>query len=122
MTDKNPNAMDERLNSPEQEAIRRMVQAAPGDMPSMAWRAELNSKLQRHAKQARSRLVFSWASAAVTVGAGALLLMVMFKDEPSNLDQSQPQTIARAGVEELMISAHFDAVETNSIDPAWPAN
>jgi hypothetical protein len=65
------NDLNEKLNSPAQSQLRKLVRDLPEDVPSMAWRSELNEKLRAMSDQPVARrtpwwMRFGFAGAATT--------------------------------------------------------
>ncbi|MFZ4507493.1 MAG: hypothetical protein ACOYON_07330 [Fimbriimonas sp.] len=72
--------MDEALGGTGQQSVRSWVQSIPEDVPSMAWRSELNEKLlamaTQNAKKSWQSLVWRPALGLVMAGALAAILLI----------------------------------------------
>lgn len=74
--DNQRNSMDDKLNQPSQQAMRKIVRELPDDSLSLAWRAQLNAKLMEVQPVKTPWYVFSWRPMAA-FGLASLLLGAM---------------------------------------------
>lgn len=102
--------LDEALE--QQGPVARLVGALSDEQPSLAWRSELNAKLERSAARARrSSLSVKWLSglaAAAALATCAVFVAPLFTSpqQPEPLVLTEPKT---PSVEESLVSAHKEA-------------
>lgn len=100
-------ALDARLNSEAQVAMRDVVRALPEDSVSMAWRSALNERLLAEAVTPKRRfawLNFSWRPAVGLALAGALAGIIIFR--PNSAAPATSAHGATASLEAELITTH----------------
>ncbi len=100
-------SIDAKLSLPGQAAMRDVVSQLPDEMPSMAWRSELNTKLMAEASRRNRRARFVWAlrPAAGLAFAGALAFVFVLRSTPT----PSASTATTGTLEAEIVTAHTQA-------------
>ena len=107
--------IDELLASEAQQMVMRTVRAMPEDVPSMAWRGALNSRLAEKAARARSRRRMWWVvSPSFGVVATAVLFVTVFMP-PHPHAPIPPQLAPAVSLEDQLFASHSDSVTSQDV-------
>jgi hypothetical protein len=93
---------DSRLDTPSQDAMRKLVSNLPEESLSMAWRSSLNEKLLAEAAPARKRRGYLWfLRPVVAVAAGAAMISLYMVQETA-----PPGPVAESSMERSLVQDH----------------
>ena len=107
--------LDRQLAAPGQIEIARLVRELPEDMPSMAWRSDLNEKLRMEAgKIRRKRTLTNWVfRPALGLGVASLAAIMMFS---ANLQPvSAPHASKSADVADAIVRTYSDDLQNREV-------
>lgn len=109
--------IDEKLSRPDQEMVRASVKALPEEMPSMAWRSQLNEKILQTAKKQRSRQRLWWIfTPSIGFAAAAALTFVMLFHPPVKhvtLPPAQPPVAS--SLEDSLVGIAADSTVSDDV-------
>jgi hypothetical protein len=71
--------LDQKLNTPGQQAVREVVRSLPEETVSLAWRSSLNEELLKMAKPRRPWYTLMWRPAVALAFAGALATVALLR-------------------------------------------
>src|SRR5690349_17852521 len=84
-------SIDELLDSEAQQIVMRTVKALPEDVPSMAWRGDLNERLIATAARTRARRRIWWViSPSFGLAAAAVICFTVFMPHRAPIGPSVP--------------------------------
>lgn len=111
-------SIDELLELESQQMMTRLVRALPEEVPSMAWRSELNAKLAEKAKAARSRRRVWWVVSPSfgVVAAAAICFAVFMPARHIAGPGTQPAPIAAAqSLEDQLFASHNESTTSQDV-------
>jgi hypothetical protein len=94
-----------------------LLKQLPDEMPSLAWRSELNERLLQSAKPvAKPSRLFRWLVPTTAVAAATIFVSVLIsKQGEVNLPD---QAVASQNIESQLVSAHRDSVAILDVSSA----
>ena len=113
--------LDEKLTSPGQQAMSRLVRGLPEELPSLSWRSGLNEALRAEAAKVARRKRFLWvARPAFGLSLACALAVVVFIRPLSHgpadrVPPLTPPSFSTGSLEASLIDFHSDSVRLSDV-------